>query len=50
MRIVGSRCLAMLDAVESFLLARRDDFAIDDHRGGRFVKYRVDSENFQAGP
>ena len=50
MRIVGSRRLAVLDAIESLLLARRDDFAIDDHGGGRFVKYRVEFRELSNWP
>jgi hypothetical protein len=49
-RIVGPRLLAVLDAIEAFLLAGCDDVAVDDQRGGGFVKDRIYTENIQAAP
>jgi hypothetical protein len=49
-RIVGPGLLAVLDAIEPFLLAGRDDVAVDDQRGGGFVKDRIYAENIQAAP
>jgi hypothetical protein len=34
MRIVEVRFLAMLDAIEAFLLDGGDEFAVDNQRGG----------------
>ena len=44
-RIVDARFLAVLDAVEPFLLGGGDERAVDQQRGGGFVIDRVDSQN-----
>ena len=44
-RVVDVRFLTVLDTVEPFLLGGGDERAVDEHRGGGLVIYRVDSEN-----
>ena len=44
-RVVDVRFLAVLDAVEPFLLGSGDERAVDEHRSGGLVIYGVDSEN-----
>ena len=45
LRIVDPRRLAMLDAVEALLLARRHHLSVDHQSGRRFMKDGIDSEN-----
>jgi hypothetical protein len=45
MRVIDVRLLAMLDAVESFLLGGRDNLATDEQRSGGFVIDRIYSKN-----
>src|SRR5690348_17198620 len=44
-RIVEIRFLAVLDAIEAFLLDRGDELAVNEQRGGRLVVHRIDSKN-----
>jgi hypothetical protein len=44
-RIIDSRWLGVLDLVEPFLLACRHYLAVDQQRGGRFMKHGIDSED-----
>ena len=50
MRVIEFSLLAVLDAIEPFLLDRGDELAVDEQRGGRFVIYRVDSKNVHWRP
>jgi hypothetical protein len=45
MRVVEVRFLPVFDAIEPFLLDRRDEFAVDEQGRGRLVIHRVDSKN-----
>ena len=45
MRVVEFRLLAVLDAIEPFLLDGGDERAVDEQRGGQLVIHRVDSKD-----
>ena len=45
MRVVEFGLLAVLDAIEPFLLDGGDERAVDEQRGGRLVIHRVDSKD-----
>jgi hypothetical protein len=47
MRVVEVRFLAVLDAIEAFLLDGTDKLAVDEQRGRRLVIHAIDSKNVQ---
>jgi hypothetical protein len=47
MRVVEVRFLAVLDAIEAFLLDGTDKLAVDEQRGRRLVIHAIDTKNVQ---
>src|SRR6476660_3217368 len=47
MRVVEVRFLAVLDAIEAFLLDGGNEFAVDEKRCRRLVIHAIDSKNVQ---